>query len=148
MQQELAARGRNRNRNEIKHAIKVMSRCVLTLHQDGEEIWNGSILQDLVTVARAEYLADTNTQHIARLPLFVSHAINRLDYRQFNYDRLMRCNEQLTRWIYKQLIHRFRHAGIRTAITSCTRRWRATAACCSKAGRTITATKSFPPSTN
>jgi hypothetical protein len=108
---ELASRGRDRNINQIKHAIEVMSSCVITLSKDKKEIWKGSILQDLVTVGREEYLADTDAQHIGRLPLFISHAINQLEYRQFNYDRLMSCDEQLTRLIYKKLINRYRHAN-------------------------------------
>lgn len=111
IRKELKTRGRSRNLKEIKHAIEVMSSCVITLYKGSKEVWKGSILQDLVTVGRDEYLADTKAQHIARLPLFVSHAINQLDYRQFNYDRLMSCDEQLTRWLYKQLIHRFRQAS-------------------------------------
>jgi hypothetical protein len=108
---ELKERGRSRDRNQIKHAIEVMSKCVITLYKDGKDIWTGSILQDLVTVGREEYLADTDSHHRARLPLFISHAINRLAYRQFNYDRLMACDEQLSRWLYKQLIHRYRQAS-------------------------------------
>jgi len=111
IQRELKTRGRARDRNQIKHAIEVMSSSVMTLYREGKEIWKGSILQDLVTVGRDEYLADTDAQHIARLPLFISHSINSLEYRQFNYERLMSCNEQLTRWIYKQLIHRFKQAS-------------------------------------
>jgi hypothetical protein len=109
---ELKARRRERNRNQIKHAIEVMSSCVITLYKENKEIWKGSILQDLVTVGRDEYIENSDAQHIARLPLFISHSINSLEYRQFNYDRLMSCNEQLTRWIYKQLIHRFRQASL------------------------------------
>lgn len=109
---ELKARGRSRNRNEIKHAIEVMSSCVITLYKEDKEIWKGPILQDLVTVGRDDYLADTSSYHVARLPLFISHAINQLDYRQFNYDRLMNCSGQLTRWIHKQLIHRFPQASL------------------------------------
>lgn len=112
IQKELTTRGRSRSRNEIKHAIEVMSSCIITLSKEGKEVWKGSILQDLVTVGRDEYLADSKAQHIARLPLFISHAINQLEYRQFNYDRLMSCSDQLTRWIYKQLIHRYRQASI------------------------------------
>lgn len=111
LEKELRARGRSRNRNEIKHAIEVMSSCIITLYKDDKELWKGAILQDLVTVGRKEYLADTNSYHVARLPLFISHAIDRLDYRQFNYGRLMSCNDQLTRWIYKQLIHRYKQAN-------------------------------------
>jgi len=109
---ELKDRHRERNRNQIKHAIEVMSSCIITLYKEGNEVWKGSILQDLVTVGRDEYLEDTDSQHITRLPLFISHSINSLEYRQFNYDRLMQCNEQLTRWIYKQLIHRYRQASL------------------------------------
>ena len=111
LDKELKKKGRTRNFNEIKDAIEVMSKCNITLSKNNKEIWNGNILQDLVTVGREDYLASTNTHHIARLPLFISHSINNLDYRQFNYDRLMSCNEQLTRWIYKRLINRFTQAS-------------------------------------
>lgn len=112
IQKELKNRGRSRDKKQIKHAIEVMSSCVITLYKEEKEIWKGSILQDLVSVNRHDYLADTNSQHIARLPLFISHSVNTLEYRQFNYERLMSCNEQLTRWIYKQLINRFKQANL------------------------------------
>lgn len=111
IQRELKIRGRTRDLNEIKRAIVVMSKCNIALSKNNKEIWNGNILQDLVTVGRDEYLASTDTHHVARLPLFISHSINNLDYRQFNYDRLMNCDEQLTRWIYKRLINRFTQAS-------------------------------------
>ena len=108
---ELKDKGRSRSKKEIKRALEVMSRCNITFHRDDKEVWNGAILQDLTTVGRSEYLADTDSQHVARLPLFISHAINSLEYRQFNYERLMSCDEQLTRWIYKLLINRFTQAS-------------------------------------
>ncbi len=108
---ELKARGRTRNYKEIKHSIEVMSSCIISFYKGKKEIWRGAILQDIITVDREEYLADTNSHHMARLPLFISHGINNLEYRQFNYNRLMNCNEQLTRWIYKRLINRFRQAS-------------------------------------
>ncbi len=114
VQKELKNKGKTRSLDQIKHAIQVMSRCNLSLMLGKKEIWSGSILQDLVTVDREEYLADTEAHHIARLPLFVSHGINTLAYRQFNYNRLMSCKEQLTRWIYKRLINRFRQASMMT----------------------------------
>lgn len=109
---ELKARGRTRDRQQIKHAVEVMNKCHISFLKDGKEIWSGSILQDLITIGRDEYLADTDANHAARLPVFISHAINKLEYRQFNYDRFMSCNNQLTRWIYKKLIHRFRNANL------------------------------------
>lgn len=109
---ELKARGRERNRQQIKHAIAVLSGCIITLYQDGKEVYKGPILSDLITVNRDEYLADSDSYHAARLPIFVSHGINRLQYRQFNYSRLMELNEQLSRWLYKRLVHRYRHASL------------------------------------
>jgi len=72
---------------QIKHTIEVMASSVLILYKEGKEVRKGSILQDFMTVSRDEYLADTDAQHIARLPLFISYAINQLEYRQF-YKRL------------------------------------------------------------
>ena len=111
IQKELKTRNRDRNLTQIKHAIEVMSKCVLTYYQNGREVWNGAILQDLVTVGREEYLVDKEAQHVARLPLFITRSINRLEYRQFNIDRLMSCDEQLTRWIVRRLINRFTQAN-------------------------------------
>ena len=108
---ELKIRRRSRNLSQIKHAIDVMSGCIITLYKEDKKVWKGSILQDLVTIGRDKYLENSSAQHIAKLPLFISHAINHIEYRQFNYDRLMSCGEQLTRWIYKQLIHKFKQAS-------------------------------------
>ena len=108
---ELKARGKTRSIAEIKHSIEVMSSCIIVVYSGKKEIWRGAILQDLVTVGREEYIEGTDSHHVARLPLFISHSINRLEYRQFNYDRLMTCKEQLSRWIYKRLINRYKQAN-------------------------------------
>jgi hypothetical protein len=108
---ELKDRGRSRNITEIKHAIEVMSSCIITVLDGKKEIWRGAILQDLVTIGRDEYIEDSDAHHVTRLPLFVSQSLNELQYRQINYNRLMSCNEQLTRHIYRRLVIKFRHAN-------------------------------------
>ena len=112
IRKELIAKGRGRNFEQIKQAIEIMNRCNIALYKGKKEIWSGAILQDLVTVDREKYIENPESYHIAKLPVFISHAINQLGYRQFNYDRLMSCDEQLARWIYKRLINRFRQASI------------------------------------
>jgi hypothetical protein len=112
LSKELKMRGRARDRNEIKLAIAVLSGCILTLSQDGKEVYKGAILSDLVTVNRDKYLEDSKSLHAARLPVFVSHGINTMQYRQFNYGRLMDCNEQVTRWLFKRLVHRYSYASL------------------------------------
>lgn len=108
---ELKQRKRTRDISQIKNAIEIMSGCILTFYMDGKELWKGAILQDLVTVGRKDYLADSSSHHIARLPLFISKAINSMGYRQFNYDALMTCNEQLSRWIFRRMAIKFIQAG-------------------------------------
>lgn len=112
IEKELKNKGRGRNRSRIKQAIEIMSKCNITLFRNEQEIWTGPILSELITVGRKEYIEDTTAHHLARLPIFISYAINSLDYRQFNYARLLGCNEQLTRWIYKKLIHRYKQASM------------------------------------
>ena len=108
---ELYKKGRGLRYDQIKHSLEIMSKCVLTVYENGKEIYTGSILQDYCSVGRTEYLFDTDALHIARLPIFISYAVNTLQYRQFNYLRFMECKEQLTRFIYKRLINRFVNAN-------------------------------------
>lgn len=114
IERELSQKNKTRNRAQIKQAIQIMSSCVVTIYAEDEEVWTGSILQDLTSVNRQKYLSDTDSLHVARFPLFISSAINSLGYRQFNYARLMSCSSPLTRWLYKKLINRFIQAGPKT----------------------------------
>lgn len=115
---ELKSRGRTRDLDQIKHALQVMSKCVITLSKKEPggrkftQVWQGQILQEMITVGREEYLEDSSSFHLAKLPTFITHSINQLEYRQFNYDRLMECDEQVARWLYKRLIHRYKQAAI------------------------------------
>lgn len=115
---ELKSRGRSRSIVQIKHALQVMSKCIITLSKKENcgkkfsQVWQGPILQELITIGREEYLENSNSFHLSKLSTFISHSINDLEYRQFNYDRLMECDEQVTRWLYKRLIHRYKQAAI------------------------------------
>lgn len=115
---ELKNRGRTRSLNQIKQALQVMNKCAITLYKKDlnkkkfSTIWQGHILETLFIQNREDYTEDSSSLHCAKLSTFITHSINTLDYRQFNYDRLMECDEQLSRWLYKKLIHRYKHAAI------------------------------------
>ncbi|MFZ2169430.1 MAG: hypothetical protein WAW61_07325 [Methylococcaceae bacterium] len=111
IRRELYRMGSGLRYDQIKHSLEVMSKCILTVYEDGKEIYTGSILQDYCSIDRNKYLEDTDALHVARLPVFISHAINTLQYRQFNYARFMECGEQLTRFLYKRLVNRFINAN-------------------------------------
>lgn len=111
IRRELYRMSRGLRHDQIKQSLEIMSRCVLTVYEDDREIYTGAILQDYCSVERSQYLEDTDSLHAARLPVFISHAINTLQYRQFNYVRFMECTDQLTRFLYKRLVNRFIQAN-------------------------------------
>jgi hypothetical protein len=111
IRKELYRMKRGLRHDQIKQSLEIMSKCVLTVYEDGREIYTGAILQDYCSIDRNKYLEDTDALHVARLPVFISHAINTLQYRQFNYVRFMECGEQLTRFLYKRLVNRFIQAN-------------------------------------
>lgn len=111
LHKELKERNRERNRDQIKRSIEIMSKCIITVYCEDQEVYRGAILSDLVSVNRRSYISDTESTWVARLPLFLSLGINQLAYRQYNYGRIMRCDEQLSRWLYKRLVNRFIQAG-------------------------------------
>ncbi len=115
IKRELEQRGCSRNHPEIKHSLEIMSKCILTVYEGDEEIYTGSILQDYCSVDRRRFLDDPKAYHVARLSVFISHAINTLQFRQYNYKRLMDCKEQLSRWLLKRLINRFTYASLMTS---------------------------------
>lgn len=110
--QELKDRGRERNRNQIKQSIEIMRKTHIDVFCNDEVIYSGNILSDVFAVNRERYLADADTMWIARLPAFISLGINDLVYRQYNYGRYWKCDEQLSRWLYKRVVNRFIQAGI------------------------------------
>jgi len=111
IRRELYRMGRGLRYDQIKHSLMVMSKSVITVKEDGKEIYSGSILQDYCSIDRNKYLDHTQALHAARLPVFISHSLNSLQYRQYNYARFMECKEQLTRFLYKRLVNRFVQAN-------------------------------------
>lgn len=111
IERELAARGKARNRNEIKHSLEVMSGSHIVWTRGGKSCYQGSIISELVSVDRSDYKSDGNALWAARLPSLVSASINNFKYRQFNYIRLMDLGDALSRWLYKRLINRYKQAS-------------------------------------
>lgn len=112
LERELKARGCARNKTEIKRSIEIMAKTVISFYKENKEVWSGTILQDLLTVDRQDFLENPDKLHAARLPIFISQAIDSLEFRQFNYKRLMNFERQLTRWVYKQLVNEYRQASV------------------------------------
>ncbi|GKS70604.1 hypothetical protein W03_26080 [Nitrosomonas sp. PY1] len=114
IRRELYRMNCGRTYEEIKLSLEIMSKCILTVWEGKKEVYTGAILQNYCRVDREKYLEDTDALHVAQLPVFLSHALNTLQYRQYNYLRFMDFKEQLTRYLYKKLINRFIQASYMT----------------------------------
>ena len=70
--------------DQIKHSLEIMRLCIITLYENEKEVYSEPLLSSYVGVSRDEYLDDTSSLHSVRLPLFISYAVNKGIYRQFN----------------------------------------------------------------
>ena len=112
---ELRAKGHSRSLEQIKRSLDIMNGCHLTLNFHGNTkraAYKAPILPAIMEVSRAEYLSDPKARWRVQLPLVYSHAINSLEFRQFNYATLMSMSSQLARWLHKLLSRRFTNANI------------------------------------
>lgn len=114
LRKELISVGRAVRLPRLKQALEIMSSCILSVYRDGEKdaLYRGPILSELFITSRADYIKDSSNLCTARLPVFISHSIDKLKYRQFNYECYMGLKKQFSRWLFKKLVNKFTQAGI------------------------------------
>ena len=69
-------------------------------------------LPALAKVNRKGRAADPDAKWFVQFHGLVTDSINQITYRQFNYQRLMKCSTQLARWLINQLVLKFTQAAI------------------------------------
>lgn len=110
--QELKKRGCTRSVDEINHALEVLSKCNLSISRDGKEVWNGPVISDLTAIDRQQYLETPLRHSVCRLSVFISRAINELEYRQIQMDTLLSLKSDLARWLYRKMANRYTQANV------------------------------------
>jgi hypothetical protein len=87
LRQELKERGHARSLQECVHALNVMAHSSLTIkpHTEGEAQITASCLPSLVAVSRAKLRTDPKSKWQVQFHPLVTASIDRLDYRQHNY---------------------------------------------------------------
>ena len=114
---ELRARGHSRSLEQIKRSLDIMNGCRLTVRFEGGDskaAYKGAIFPEIAEVSRSEYIADPKGRWRVRLPFAYSGAVNRLEFRQFNYATLMAMSTPLARWLHKLLSQRYTNAALTT----------------------------------
>jgi hypothetical protein len=111
---ELLNYGHSHTLDEIKQALEILTKSVIRIKGEGlthKAAKFNPYLPNLTLVSRKDLAIDPDAINSANFNPFVSHAIEQISYRQFNFDRLMKHHHQLTRWLHKYLIDLFQMAA-------------------------------------
>lgn len=119
LRRELAVRRHSFTLDEIKQALQIChSASVKVTSSDGKSIASGTIFPVLLMSGREKWLKEPGDArcYVQFHPL-ITQSINRLTFRQFDYDTHMLCRNQLARWIHKRLSHNYVNANWDNAYT-------------------------------
>jgi hypothetical protein len=114
LRQLLAERGRHYKDRDIRDALRVMRNCSISVRASKGRLTADvevSILDSCRRLAKDEDIEGSNTRWRAVFNAHVSRAIAVCDYRQFDFEQMVRCKSALARWLYIALIHRWRNAS-------------------------------------
>lgn len=115
LRKELEQQGHSLRYDELIEALDILSLSSIEIEGvtgDGDEAFaRSTYLSALSGVRRKEYDADATARWTAQFHPLVTQSIDQVTYRQFNYQRLMKCNSQLARWLLGQLVLKYTQAG-------------------------------------
>lgn len=116
LRKELEQQGHSLRYDELTEGLDILSLSsieIVATNDDGDEAFTRSTyLTALTGVKRKDYDADREKRWIAQFHPLVTRSIDQVTYRQFNYQRLMRCSTQLARWLIGQLVLKYTQAAM------------------------------------
>lgn len=117
LQRELAASGHSMNYASLIEALEVCNKVNISLKsEDGSVVMSAAIFPVVVLNRRSDWLKNPReTKAYVQFNPLVTHSVNRLSYRQYDYARYMRYARQLARWLHKRLSHNFIYADLTSA---------------------------------
>ena len=116
LRKELEQQGHSLRYDELIEGLDILSLSAIEIvatNDDGDEAFaRSTYLAALTGVKRKDYEADRETRWVAQFHPLVTQSIDQVTYRQFNYQRLMRCSTQLARWLISQLVLKYTQAAM------------------------------------
>ncbi|MCA2971461.1 MAG: replication protein [Acidobacteriaceae bacterium] len=116
LREELAKNGHTRSYQEVRLSLDILSGSIIeiaTHDEKGEEgIIRSAYLPSVVRVTKNKLQDDPQAKWAVQFHPLVTSSIDKIQYRQFNYRRMMSHNTQLARWLHKQLVLKFTGADM------------------------------------
>lgn len=120
LRQELSEQGHAIRYDELIEGLDILSSSSIRIITKRNELLSevtahfatSPFLSALAGVRRANYDADRSLRWTAQFHPMVTYSIDQITYRQFNYQRLMKCSSQLARWLLCQLVLKYTQAAL------------------------------------
>lgn len=114
LREELRKSGHSRSYEEIVQSLDILNLASIEI-RGGEKMKGferSAYFPRLSAVSRSDYDQDHSARWYVQFHPMVTESIDKLTYRQFNYQQLMKHATQLARWIHRQLILKYIFASI------------------------------------
>lgn len=123
LRQELAARGHAMTHRDLAEGLDILSLGTIDIETEAQDtlgigkFGRASFISNLAGVTREDLEKNPHARWYAEFHPFVTSSIDKIAYRSFNYDGWMRCRQQLSRWLIKQLVLKFTQAAVGYSFT-------------------------------
>lgn len=117
LRKELIDQGHAMTYENLSEGLEILHYSFLTV-MDGEsdpndpDLISQPYLPALVKVNKKGRASDPDAKWFVQFHGLVTDSINQITYRQFNYQRLMKCSTQLARWLISQLVLKYTAASV------------------------------------
>ncbi len=117
LRQELAEQGHSMTYDGLAEGLEVLHYSQITIIDPQSDTSDPSLISQsylpaLAKVNKNGRAADPDAKWFVQFHGLVTNSINQINYRQFNYRRLMQCSSQLARWLISQLVLKYTQASI------------------------------------
>ena len=115
LREELAQRGHSKSYYEITMSLQILAKSIIEIHasDDSEDGFAASAyLPALAGVNRKTFESNPDAKWVAQFHPLITQSIERINYRQYNYQQMMSNTSQLARWLNKLLINKYTYAEL------------------------------------
>lgn len=113
---ELADHGRWLKYAELVESLDIMNLSNIRLIDKGTNKKDPSLMSQpylptLIKVSKEGLASDPGAKWLVQFHSTLTESITQLTYRQFNYQRMMKCQSQIARWLISQLVLKYTYAA-------------------------------------